>query len=197
MAGDILQFLERRLASGPFQLGQILASPDFTLRHADDESTELALFTSPFDAIEIARYDDAGKYRPLKTAPNLRHGWLLRLAGSAELLQALDFLYPAAIGSALAVEQGRGVSVNFRTTLARQSGMYAVVKRLTDPQADDLIKSTCHAGCVRHILWSISDQHPAPLQPPRPGDFPIYCLEACNLLVAAGRPIAEGNSPVA
>ncbi len=197
MAGDILHFLEQRLASGPFQLGQILVSPDFTLRHAGEMSDEFALFTSPFDAIEIAKYDDAGKYRPLKTAPNLRHGWRLRLTNSAELLQALDFLYPAAIGSALAIEQGRGESVNLRATLGRQSGMYTVVKRLTDPQAEELIKSTCHVGCVRQILWSISEEQAAPPQPPRPGDFPIYCLEACNLLVAAGRPIAKANPPVA
>ena len=28
----------------------------------------------------IARFDDSGAYRPLKTAPNLRHGWRLELA---------------------------------------------------------------------------------------------------------------------
>ncbi len=41
------------------------------MRHA----IGLEIFRNPEDAIEIARYDDDGNYRPLKTAPNLRHGW--------------------------------------------------------------------------------------------------------------------------
>lgn len=197
MAGEILSFLERHLSRGAFSLGQIRVSPDFTLRHVDDESEGLAIFRSPFDAIEIAKYDDDGKYRPLKTAPNLRHGWLLRLAHSAEVLQALDFLYPAAIGTSLAMEQGRGQAVDFRTTLGRQSGMYAVVKKLTDSQCEELIQSTCYAGCIRRILWDISAQKALSPREFESGDLPVYCLEACNLLVAVGRPIAKANPTAA
>lgn len=196
MAGDILRYLQDQLAAGPLQLGQVLVTPDFSLRHRDDEGAAVSMsLTSPADAIEIARYDDAGKYRPLKTAPNLRHGWELRLKSAEEVLVALDYLYPAAVGTALRVKRGEIVPVPFRTTLARQSGMYAVVKKLTDQQACDLIQTTCHAGCLRQILWSISTEQAPMAGPSRPaGEQPIYCVEACNLLVAVGRPIAKGNS---
>ena len=48
----------------------------------------------PEDAIEIAKHDDAGNYRPLKTAPNLRHGWRLELETLEDLRRALDYFYP-------------------------------------------------------------------------------------------------------
>ena len=63
----------------PFSFGQILitkrAGAGFVLSHRDDESLDqLQTYRDAEDAIEIAKYDDAGNYRPLKTAPNLRRG---------------------------------------------------------------------------------------------------------------------------
>ncbi|CAN5600087.1 hypothetical protein BH09VER1_BH09VER1_20480 [soil metagenome] len=197
MAGSILHFLEALLREGPLQIGQVFVSTEFSLRNFEDAGREgLKSFFNSADAVEIAKYDDTGKYRPLKTAPNLRHGWILQLETTQEVLIALDYLYPAAIGTALAVRQEQVVPINLRETLTRQSGMYAVVKRLTDDQANDLIKKTCHEGCLRKILWLISEERPAPLVEGNSPAFPIYCVEACNLLVAAGRPVAKANPPV-
>ncbi len=103
MPTDISEFLGGYLRNGPLRLGQVRIFPDCRLCHVDDsERSDLADFTDPHDAVEIARYDDAGNYRPLKTAPNLRHGWQLRLKSLEEVTLALDFLYPAAMGTALA-----------------------------------------------------------------------------------------------
>ena len=79
------QFLAALLAESRVHIGEVGLSAATTagryaLRHRDDALAEdggLQLFTQPEDAEEIARYDDAGAYRPLKTAPNLRHGWRL------------------------------------------------------------------------------------------------------------------------
>ena len=165
----------------------------------DAEKGELEIFTDPHDAIEIARYDDIGKYRPLKTAPNLRHGWLLKLKSLHEASLALDFLYPAALGTAVAFARNKLKHVDLRETLARQTGMYAVAKKITDEQAESTVASTCNHkdGCLRHILWSISPGHPTSLS--RRGfeiqgsenEIPILCAEACNLLVAAGRKVVK------
>ena len=62
----------------------------------DDETLDtLKSFRSAEDAIDIAKYDDAGNYRPLKTSPDLRHGWRLELDSVEELRRALDYFYPA------------------------------------------------------------------------------------------------------
>src|SRR5256886_3110994 len=55
----------------PIYFGQILIrkrGEGFVLCHRDDESKEdLETFGRSEDAIGIARYDEAGNYRPLKT----------------------------------------------------------------------------------------------------------------------------------
>ena len=75
----------------PFSFGQILVQKldrsAFVLSHRDDASLDrLQTYRDAKDAIEIAKHDDAGNYRPLKTAPNLRHGWRLEVAD-----RSLDF----------------------------------------------------------------------------------------------------------
>ena len=93
-------FAERRLEpvlTPPFWFGQLsvrkATADGFVLSNRDDEGREdLQIFRDSEDAIEIAKYDDAGKYRPLKTAPNLRRGWQLELATVEEMERALDQL---------------------------------------------------------------------------------------------------------
>ena len=133
MMGGITAALERWLAEGFNRIGEILIAKKngcFTLvHHADRDAAGLEVFTGPEDARGISQYDRAGEYRPLKTAPNLRRGWELRLSGIAELRAALDFFYPAMLGEYLAHGEGRLAPVHFRETAARQSGMYDVVKK--------------------------------------------------------------------
>jgi sirohydrochlorin cobaltochelatase len=204
MPAEIREFLGGFLRRGSCLIGQVHISPDFCLCHVDDiRRDELAVFNDPHDAIAIARYDDNGKYRPLKTAPNLQHGWLLQLKSLQETTLALDFLYPAALGTALAFTQSKLKHLNLRETLARQTGMYAVTKRISDEQAESTIARTCNhqEGCIRHILWSISAGHPSSLSCERTeirsakNEIPILCAEACNLLVAAARKTVKSSPP--
>src|SRR5262245_10814308 len=85
------------------RFGQVLIrkiDSGFVLCHRDDENARgLKIFRMPEDAIEIARYDDAGNYRPLKTAPNLRHGWRLEVVDLGELRRALDYFYPGRLAT--------------------------------------------------------------------------------------------------
>ena len=200
MPGEIREFLGSFLCHGPCLIGQVRILPDYSLSHLEDAGkAALELFTNPHDAIEIARYDDAGKYRPLKTAPDLRHGWQLKLKSLNDASLALDFLYPAALGTAVAFARNELQPVDLRPTLARQTGMYAVVRKITDEQAESVVASRCNHknGCLRHILWSISPGKPTSLsrrgsevQHPE-NEIPIFCAEACNLLIAEGRNIVK------
>ena len=106
-------------------------------------------------AIEIAKYDDAGNYRPLKTAPNLRHGWRLELATVEELRRALDYFYPGRLAVFAAWKSGYLKTTALRETLDRQSGMYRVAAKISDPQINDLVADFCRSdsGCLRTILW--------------------------------------------
>ncbi len=92
--------LTQLLAEGKNFIGEILLGNDFSLRHREDvdvDASRLKLYEHPEAAREIARYDEKGDYRPLKTAPNLRRGWLLQLKNVEEMVLALEFFYPAAL----------------------------------------------------------------------------------------------------
>jgi len=197
---DYADYIASLLQKGAFRIGEIHVAADFALSHWEDIAKDgLSVSTDPWQALEIARYDDAGQYRSLKSAANLRHGWQLRLADAGEVLSALDFLYPAAVAMACASQTGRLISTPLRATLERQTGMYAVVKKITGDQAEQVISQLCCGSlpCLRQKLWNLEPNEP-PLDPdgnelPSSHRLPLLCAEACNLFVAAGRRIVKGE----
>ena len=190
----IRDFLQQRLADGEWCLGQVLIRADLTMCHiADADAANLEIFTRPEDARELAKYAAAGNYRPLKTAPNLKQGWLLKLSSHDEVRLALDFIYPAALGMRVAFERSELSAIPLRDTLNRQTGMYRVTQLITDEQAAEVIRKTCDEGCLRRRLWSVNSA----IQNPKSKiqNFEVLCAEACNLQVAACRPVAKRNLP--
>jgi sirohydrochlorin cobaltochelatase len=212
--------------AAPFSFGQILVQKregaGFALLHRDDESLDqLQTYRDAKEAVEIAKYDDAGNYRQLKTAPNLRHGWRLELSTVEELRRALDYFYPGRLAVFAAWKSGYLKTTALRETLDRQSGMYRVAAKISDPQINDLVADFCRSdsGCLRTILWKrdrngviASTKLPQQKFDPscdqtavcsrRPaGDarashseaatVPLFCQEACNLLVAECRKVVK------
>src|SRR5437016_7155739 len=143
--------VERRLESAltpPFLVGQLsvrkTTADGFVLSNRDDEGREdLQIFRDSEDAIEIAKYDDAGKYRPLKTAPNLRRGWQLELATVEEMERALDYFYPGRFAVFAAWKSGQLKTTPLRQTLDRQSGMYRVAAQISTHKIEDLVANYC------------------------------------------------------
>ena len=204
------------LASGARGIGQVLiVSRDegFALCHREDEArADLAVFHSPNDAVEIARFDDTGQYRPLKTAPNLRHGWRLEVQDLAALRLALDGFYPGRLAVLTAWEANRLTTTPLRSALNRQTGMYRVAATISDEQIEKLVGGFCRSqggepGCLRTILWARDetkarpslrlplDKFIAPLDQTGRGEkvLPLLCQEACNLLIAAARTVVKNG----
>jgi len=215
MPSSIERILGTALAA-PFYFGQILIQKTkpggFVLSHRDDHSREdLQRFRNPDDAIEIAKYGDTGSYRPLKTAPNLRHGWRLELADLEELRRALDYFYPARLAVFATWKGGKLKTTPLREALDRQSGMYRVAAKISDSQIDDLVANFCRSngGCLRTILWKrdrdgaiASTKLPKEKFDPAwdqaeasaiPATVPLLCQEACNLLIAECRKVVKGK----
>jgi sirohydrochlorin cobaltochelatase len=217
MSGFIESDLDALLIA-PFCFGQISvrkSGKSFVLCHRDDDARDdLETFRNAEDAIEIARYDDAGNYRPLKTAPNLRHGWRAELRTPEELKCALDHFYPGRLAVFIAWQRGELHSTPLRETLDRQSGMYRIAAKISDVQVDDLVADFCRSngGCLRAILWKrdrggaiASTKLPTQKFDPawdqvqalgRTGSetlaaVPLLCQEPCNLLVAACRKVMK------
>jgi sirohydrochlorin cobaltochelatase len=216
---DSIEEIFNSLAA-PCCFGQILVQKregaGFVLLHRDDESRDrLQTYRDAEDAVGIAKYDDAGDYRPLKTAPNLRHGWRLELATVEELRRALDYFYPSRLAVFAAWKKGYLKTTALRETLVRQSGMYRAAAKISDPQINDLVADFCRSdsGCLRTILWKRDrngaiastklpkekfdpgvDQIGARPGSSTPATVPLFCQEACNLLVAECRKVVKGAS---
>ena len=191
MKRTLTQTLAAWLEEGRTRIGQIVifeTRDGWELRHADDLAREdLAPHTGASAARHLANLDDAGAYRPLKTAPNLRHGWRLVLRDVEEMRRALDYFYPAMTGVWLSHLRGGLPPVPFRETLSRQTGMYRVTQKITDEQARAMIDSFC-AGCLKCRLWD--GQIPAE----DASTIPLLCHEACNLLVADARKVVKAQT---
>jgi len=201
--------LEADLPKGDFVIGQVRCEAGGRhgrlLHHIADSAkdSELKIYSSATDARDIALCDEAGQFRPLKTAPNLRRGWLLKLANDDELRLALDFIYPAALGLLRHFKGGTLHPVPLRETLGRQTGMYRFSNTISDDDAVRMVACECDARtkCLRRITWPLEEAKPLlPLQPekrppvnPPPDELPLICVEACTLIVSAARGIAQEN----
>ncbi len=197
--------LARLIKDGYNALGELEfaeSSPGYLLYHSADRHSlkEACVYHAVEDARQIAKYDSFGAYRPLKGAPNLPRGWLIRLSDIEGLQRALDFFYPGAIGAWLALQAGTARPVCLRQTLNRQTGMYRVTRGLSADQARNLGTEACRSdgGCLRTILGGIEENESPDFLPSKSdlkvdqtgqqrAALPFVCLEACNLFVSAAR----------
>jgi hypothetical protein len=169
----------------------------YDLRHEDDAdrgTDELTVHDDPLDAREVATYTDDGDYRPLKTAPTLRTGWVFPALTGADLVDAVDFFYPATVANWHREREGALDVTHWRETAERQTGIYDVIDELSGEQVEWLAETCCvDSQCLKRRMWDEDEDHD--LDVPR-GDGEFPCREPCSLVVAAARQLAvqEGES---
>lgn len=164
-------------------------APDgFELRHVADRgvpSEGLAVHEDPREAREISKLTEEGEYRPLKSSPNLRRGWLLRVPNEAGLGVAMNYLYPAGLVHWHLRREGRLEVTHYRENAARQSGIYKRVQRLSDTGVTNAALACCEdAVCLKARLWDVDEE--TPLDEGR-GTGAIPCPEPCSVFVSFAR----------
>jgi sirohydrochlorin cobaltochelatase len=213
------QLLQALVAEKVSRIGQLeieRLEGGFVLSHREEAGRSDLVEHEIDDALEIARFDDSGNYRPLKTAPDLRHGWRIFARDLLQLEQVIDTIYPGRLAMLRAFKSGGLTTTSLRETLNRQTGMYRVAAKISDEQIDDLVGDFCRSdgGCLRTILWKrdACNKGPSSKLPPEKFDpavdqylsakrprsataatesIPLLCQEACNLLVAEARKIVK------
>lgn len=158
----------------------------YELRHCDDRETapEALQTVSMNDLRKLVETTESGMFRPLKSAPTLRSGWLALAAEETELGRALEQLYPGAIPDWLAARNNPPPVTHYRDFTARQTGMYRITTLLDDVQAARVIRSCCDARfCLKQRLWTVAGLATDP------GDRKsiIPCLEPCAVLLEFAR----------
>jgi len=179
----------------PWKIGEVAILPGdkggYLLLHQDDISLEpagLHHLDSLEDIRELIRLDAQGIFRPLRAAPNLRHGWIYHAPNLSALLQALDYLYPAALANWTLHQHGQLPVTPWQETAERQTGRFRIVRELDEAALLELVANTCQTGCLKQRLWS----------PTRSKDtiticeLPLLCPEACNYLVGKAREKLKG-----
>ena len=172
--------------------GQVVVLPlggeGYELRHADDvgaQDGELVVHDEPRAAREIAKLTEEGEYRPLKSSPNLRRGWILRVEDDRGLYVAMNYLYPSGVVHWYLYREGELEITNYRENAARQSGIYKRVQRLSDEGVQNAAKACCEdAVCLKKTLWDVDEN--TPLASER-GEGEIPCPEPCSIFVSFAR----------
>lgn len=160
----------------------------YDLRHETDDGAdvdELDRHDDPLDARTIAKFDDRGRYRPLKTAPSLATGWVFPDLSGEELLAAVDFLYPVTVEN-WHLERNADLDVtHWSETAARQTGIYDVVEELGEQAVAWAAEACCvDSQCLKRRRWAYDDGNEIAV-PRGEGEFP--CREPCSLMIAAAR----------
>ena len=170
--------------------GQVLVRPatpaGYALRHLDDaDANGLRVYEDPRAAREIAKLTEAGEYRPLKSSPNLRRGWELRVEDARALATAMNYLYPAGVVHWYLHRKERLEITSFRQNAARQSGIYKRIQRLSDEGVQDAARACCEdAVCLKKTLWEVDEGTPLAMDR---GSGEIPCPEPCSVFVSFAR----------
>ena len=170
--------------------GQVLVraepSGGYYLCHRDEAGVvDLELHEDPRAAREISKLTDAVEYRPLKSSPNLRHGWVLKVGEIYGLGVAMNYLYPAGIVHWHLYREGRLEVTDYRENASRQSGIYKRIQRLSDEGVQNAARACCEdAVCLKKTLWNVDTE--TPLEMDR-GKGEIPCPEPCSIFVSFAR----------
>jgi 4Fe-4S binding protein/cobalt chelatase family protein len=170
--------------------GQVLvrAIPpsSYSLRHRDDaDALNLEVHEDPRAAREIAKLTEAGEHRPLKSSPNLRRGWEIRVHDQKGLAVAMNYLYPAGVAHWYLRREGGLELTSFRQNAARQSGIYKRIQRLSEKGVQNAARACCEdAVCLKRTLWDVDDKTPLAIDR---GEGEIPCPEPCSVFISFAR----------
>ena len=164
----------------------------YELVHTDDtdaDVTDLTAYEDPLDARTVAKHEDGGKYRPLKTAPTLQTGWVFDGLGPGALVETVDCFYPATIANWHREREGELDVDHWHETMKRQSGIYGVVQtwdRKEGYEHVDWVAEACcdDSQCLKRREWQYDDDTELSVDG---GDGEFPCREPCSLVISAAR----------
>jgi len=164
----------------------------YEVRHVDDsnaDATTLTTHTDPFDARDIGTLDPKGRYRPLRTAPSLKQGWIFPDLTADEVYEAVEAFYPATVVNWYREGRDELDIDHWRDEQDRQSGIYNLITVLPDEAVDWAAAACCDdSQCLKRREWQLSDDEPLDADG---GDGVFPCRGPCSMVVAAGREWAK------
>lgn len=168
-------------------VGQVLVrrlEKKFRVCHSADGERDDLSEISVAEAREMAINDESGRFRPLKSSPDLRRGWITIADSTTRLVEVLEAVHPGAVLDALALSEKRVAPVTYKEFSGRQTGMYRITAMLDEAQATTMATAHCNSRfCTKDRLWTVAEHEansnsPSSLYP---------CLEPCPMLMEFAR----------
>ena len=164
----------------------------YDLRHADEADAapdDLSTYADPHEARRLRTFDDDGDYRPLSTAPTLRHGWAFEALDPGDAVRAVEGFYPATIANWHRERGGTLDVTHWHDAVTRQTGIYGVVRTWDRGEGHDHVNWVAEAccadsQCLKRREWGYDAETPLDADGGE-GVFP--CREPCSLVVATAR----------
>jgi hypothetical protein len=171
---------------------------------ADADHDDLETYTDPYEARRLRKRDDDGDYRPLSTAPTLRHGWAFVDLDPAAVVRAVEGFYPATVANWHREREGDLDVTHWHETVSRQTGIYGVVRTWDRGEGHDHVNWVAEAccddsQCLKRREWEYDEGTPLDVpggdrrspsnrtQSGDGGDGVFPCREPCSLVIAAAR----------
>jgi len=162
----------------------------YHLCHIEDAGVDdLDRYDDPREARGLAKKDNDGRYRPLKTAPTLQTGWEFRSLEPAELIAAVDWFYPATVTNWHREQEGNLDISHWHETVQRQTGIYGVIKTWDRGEghehAEWVAETHCEdTQCLKRREWGYDEETALAVDG---GDGVFPCREPCSLVISAAR----------
>jgi hypothetical protein len=164
----------------------------YHLRNVDDADADLStldVHADPREVRGIVKFDDRGRYRPLKTAPTLPTGWAFADLDGAALTDAVEFVYPATVANWHLEREGELDVTHWHETVERQTGIYGLVKTWDRGEGYEHVNWVAEAccddsQCLKRREWDYDEETPLDVDG---GDGVFPCREPCSLVIAAAR----------
>ncbi|WP_255150284.1 DR2241 family protein [Halorarius halobius] len=164
----------------------------YRLSHEDDVDASdetLDVHGDPLDARHVVKHDDDGRYRPLKTAPTLPHGWAFVGLDGRECARAVDLIYPATITNWHLEREDELDVDHWEETVDRQTGIYGVVQTWNRGEGHEHVNWVAEAccddsQCLKRREWQYDEDTALDVDG---GDGTFPCREPCSLVIAAAR----------
>ena len=164
----------------------------YEVRNADEADApvdDLERYDDPLDARRLVKFDDDGRYRPLKTAPTLPTGWVFADLGPREAYEAVETIYPATIENWHREREGELDVSHWRETMERQTGIYGVIQTWDRDEGHehvDWVAEACCADsqCLKRREWEYDEETDLDVDG---GDGVFPCREPCSVVVSAAR----------
>ncbi len=167
-------------------VGQVLllkVESGFNMLHVDDREDPHLKECGVKKLRELATHDGNGRFRPLRSSPDLVQGWKIRFA-EGEFIEVLEAVYPGVAYDLLALVEGRVEAVTYEAFAGRQTGMYRITSMLEEPQIRLLAEAHCDKRfCLKDRLWKTGAGEET--CEPKQSRYP--CLEPCPMLMEFAR----------